>query len=429
MGIFHSTDILDVLYREWIVGAAVGRQDIAMEGVLMVTLIRGAEVFAPEHIGRADVLIEGSRISYVGEVDAGAVGRIPGADVVEAAGLRAVPGFIDPHVHITGGGGEGGFANRTPEIRVESIVSAGVTTVVGCLGTDGVTRTVAGLLAKARGLEAEGISTYIFTGNYQLPVRTITGSVAEDIVFIDKIIGAGEIAVSDQRSFQPSVAALAELVSQCFVGGLLAGKAGVVHFHVGGLDARLEPLHRLVDEHQVAPGAIYATHVARSEALFDDAILLAGKGAFVDITADSGTHDSDTHEWVAKYRARGGDMGQLTLSSDGNGSLPTFDERGKLVGLEIASQMTLYDQVFACASDDAVGLEAALSLVTANTALALKLTHKGRVRPGCDADVLLIDDANELQYVFARGQMLCREGEVLARGIESRAAGVRGDIA
>ena len=72
-----------------------------------------------------------------------------------------MPGFIDGHVHMTGGGGEGGYATRTPELSLSDAIRGGVTTIVGCLGTDGVTRSLAALLAKARALDEEGISTFI----------------------------------------------------------------------------------------------------------------------------------------------------------------------------------------------------------------------------------------------------------------------------
>ena len=71
-----------------------------------------------------------------------------------------------------GGGGEGGFSTRTPEATLSDLTTAGVTTVVGTLGTDGIARDMNALLAKARGLEEEGITTYIYTGSYRLPLRT-----------------------------------------------------------------------------------------------------------------------------------------------------------------------------------------------------------------------------------------------------------------
>lgn len=377
----------------------------------MATLIRGADVYAPEALGHQDILIEGERISFIGEIDSADVAKLPTATIIDAHGLIATPGLIDPHVHISGGGGEGGFANRTPEISVADIVSSGVTTVVGCLGTDGVTRSIAGLLAKARGLEEEGISSFIFTGNYQLPAKTLTGSVTDDIVLIDKIIGAGEIAISDSRSLQPDISELADIVSQCHVGGLLSNKAGVTHFHVGSHASRLAQLHRLIDDYPIPACAIYATHVTRSIELLKDAVNLASKGAFVDITAAD-----DTVSWVARYAEGGGDLAQLTLSSDGNGSLPVFDAQGRLTGMEIARQSTLYKQMWACAEIPGMELSDALALSTSNTARALNLERKGRLSAGCDADILLTDQRHEIQHAFARGEQTCDSGNVLIQG-------------
>ena len=377
----------------------------------MVTLLRGAEIYAPKRLGKQDILIEGQQITFIGDVSAEAVSALPNATVIDAQGLTATPGFIDPHVHIAGGGGEGGYANRTPEIRISDIVSAGVTTVIGCMGTDGVTRSHADLLAKARALETEGISTFIYTGSYQVPARTLTGSVVDDVVLIDKVIGVGEVAISDRRSFQPTVEALAELVSQSHVGGLLSGKAGVTHFHVGPYKTRLAPLHRLLDEYPIAPQAIYATHITRSPELLADAVELAAKGATVDMTASTTTTES-----VRKYVNLGGDLSRLTLSSDANGSLPNFDPDGRLIGLDVAKQTTLYEQVWACADALDIDLSQAISLVTSNTADALGLDHKGRLRAGADADILLTDDTHTIQLAFARGQEVVRDGEPQIRG-------------
>ena len=377
----------------------------------MVTLLRGAEIYAPKRLGKQDILIEGQQITFIGDVSAEAVSALPNATVIDAQGLTATPGFIDPHVHIAGGGGEGGYANRTPEIRISDIVSAGVTTVIGCMGTDGVTRSHADLLAKARALETEGITTFIYTGSYQVPARTLTGSVVDDVVLIDKVIGVGEVAISDRRSFQPTVEALAELVSQSHVGGLLSGKAGVTHFHVGPYKTRLAPLHRLLDEYPIAPQAIYATHITRSPELLADAVELAAKGATVDMTASTTTTES-----VRKYVNLGGDLSRLTLSSDANGSLPNFDPDGRLIGLDVAKQTTLYEQVWACADALDIDLSQAISLVTSNTADALGLDHKGRLRAGADADILLTDDTHTIQLAFARGQEVVRDGEPQIRG-------------
>ena len=207
-------------------------------------LIQGAAVYAPEYLGVQDVLIEGSRIRKIAD-------KIPVAEayevqVIDGNGMLLFPGFIDGHVHILGGGGEGGYHTRTPEIMLTDITSGGVTTVVGCLGTDGTTRTMASLLAKARGLEEEGITAYIYTGSYQVPVRTLTGSILDDLVLIDKVVGCGEIALSDHRSSQPTCEEFARIVGDTRVGGILSGKAGLVNIHMGDGERMLSCLRYVV---------------------------------------------------------------------------------------------------------------------------------------------------------------------------------------
>ena len=176
----------------------------------MITLLRGGHIFSPEDLGEKDILISGHKITAIADPDKI---RIDGVQTQEinATGKIIAPGFIDSHVHILGGGGEGGPSTRAPEITIEDVIRCGVTTLIGCLGTDGITRHMESLLAKAMSLEIEGITTFIFSGSYEIPVNTLTGSVRSDLVLIQKVIGAGEIAVSDHRSAQPSFDDFAQL--------------------------------------------------------------------------------------------------------------------------------------------------------------------------------------------------------------------------
>ncbi len=379
----------------------------------MITLIKNAEVYAPESLGKASILLVDQRIAKIGEVDEEAVKGL-GIDykIVDADGAYTVPGFIDPHVHLIGGGGEGGFATRTPEIQLSDMIQSGITTVVGLLGTDGTTRHMTSLLAKARGLEEEGMTTFIYTGNYAVPTTTITSSVKEDIILFDKIIGAAEIAISDSRSGQPSLHELAKIVGEARVGGMLSGKAGVTHFHTGPGKEYLSLLHQLLEEYELPASNLYATHITRSQELLDDAIRLANKGSYVDITADD-----ETGEWVAYYKKNGGDMQHLTISSDGNGSLPKFDEAGKMIGFGVASTQTLYQQVIAAVKNQALFIEEILPLVTSNTAEALKLNNKGGIQEGKDADVLILDkETLALEHVFAKGRHMLENKKLLVKG-------------
>jgi len=390
-----------------------------MEKEPMITLIQGGEVFAPAPLGKKDILLLSSRIGAL--VPPGDI-RIQGIPVreVDAAGKIILPGFIDSHVHILGGGGEGGPATRAPELAVEDAVSSGVTTVIGCLGTDGTTRHMSSLLAKARGLEAEGISTYLFTGSYEIPVVTLTGSVRSDIVFIDKIIGAGEIALSDHRSSQPAFQEFARLAAECRVGGMLAGKAGALHCHLGDGPRKLEYLFRLAEETEIPVTQVIPTHVNRNPELLEEALRFVLRGGTIDLTAGADPASDEDMVSVASAvrfcRESKVALDRLTVSSDGNGSMPVFDGKGNLRRLTIASQKSLMDNFRHLLQEGILDLEEAIPLFSTTPARFYKLGSKGEIRPGKDADLCLLDENFRLTDVFARGRMTMEEGKLLVRG-------------
>jgi beta-aspartyl-dipeptidase (metallo-type) len=385
----------------------------------MLTLIRGAEVVAPEPLGRRDILLAGGVIEAV--AGPGRLG-LTGLDVevVEAKGRTLVPGLIDPHVHILGGGGEGGPTTRAPEIRIEDIVASGVTTVIGCLGTDGVTRHMTSLLAKARALELEGVSTFILAGSYDVPVRTLTGSVRSDLILIDKVIGAGEIAVSDHRSAQPTFEEIARLAAECRVGGMLGGKAGVLHLHLGDGRRGLELLFRLIRETEIPVTQVIPTHITRNRDLFVQGLDWVAAGGSVDVTVgpepSPGDPDVPFEELVATFGTRGLPFTRLTASSDGNGSMPVFDGAGRLVRLTVASQADLARTFRESVRRGILPLETAVRIFSTNAADFYKLGRKGRIEPGRDADLLLLDADLALVEVFARGRRVVANGTLRAKG-------------
>jgi len=385
----------------------------------MLTLIRGGEVFGPEPLGPKDVLVAGGLIEAIrapGRLETGGLE----AEVVDAAGRIVVPGLIDPHVHILGGGGEGGPATRAPEIRVEDIVASGVTSVIGCLGTDGITRHMTSLLAKARALDAEGVSTFIFSGSYDIPVRTLTGSVRSDLVLIDKVLGAGEIAVSDHRSSQPTFDEIARLAAECRVGGLLGGKAGVLHLHLGDGSRGLDLLFRLIRETEIPVTQVIPTHISRNLRLFEQGLAWAAAGGAIDITVGPDPVPSDPdvgfEDVLAAFERRGLPLSRITASSDGNGSMPVFDADGRLVRLTIATQKDLLRKLREIVQKGLAPLETAVRLFSTNAADFYKLVRKGRVEAGRDADLLILDRELRPVDVFARGRRMMAAGRLLARG-------------
>lgn len=385
----------------------------------MAILIQNGNVFAPEPLGRKDILVAAGSIEAV--ADPGRI-RIEGfdLDILDAAGKRVLPGLVDPHVHILGGGGEGGPATRAPEIRVEDIVSSGVTTVIGCLGTDGVTRHMTSLLAKARALQAEGVSTFIFSGSYEVPVRTLTGSVRSDLVVIDKVIGAGEIAVSDHRSSQPTFDEIARLAAECRVGGMLGGKAGILHLHLGDGERKLEFLFRLVRETEIPAGQVVPTHANRNLELFGESLLWVAAGGSIDVTVgpDPGPGDPDVslEDCIAAFIEKGLSLDRLMASSDSNGSLPVFDKSGKLVRLTVATEKDFFRKFRDLVLRKVLPLDKAVRLFSTNAADFYKLDRKGRIEPGRDADLVLVDEDLILTDVLARGKRMMSGGRLLVRG-------------
>lgn len=102
----------------------------------MIKLLKNANVYAPEKLGKKDILIEGEKILLMQDTIEGYEG-LPGVETYDLEGKTVVPAYIDMHVHITGGGGEQGPASRVPESQLSEFFKNGITTVVGLLGTDG----------------------------------------------------------------------------------------------------------------------------------------------------------------------------------------------------------------------------------------------------------------------------------------------------
>jgi beta-aspartyl-dipeptidase (metallo-type) len=377
----------------------------------MFVLLKGAQVFAPEDRGVMDVLICGEKIVHMATEITNPEG-VGDVQVLDASGLLLTPGLIDQHVHMIGGGGEGGPATRTPEVQLSQITSAGVTTLVGVLGTDGTTRSMEALLAKAKALEIEGLTTYVYTGAYQIPTPTITGSVRDDVLLIDKVIGVGELAISDHRSAQPTTRDVLKLAAEARVGGMLGGKPGLCHLHVGPGPAGLQPIFEMLEMSEIPVTQFTPTHCDRSPALVEQSIRFAKMGGKVDLTAGSRTADT-----IVDMLAAGAPLANITFSSDGNGSMPRFDAQGNFIGLGVGSLRTLLQVVRNLVNDKGLCLSDALRPVTTNVAETLRISNnKGCLRVGADADLLVLDDDLQVHGVFARGQRMVWNGEVLVRG-------------
>ncbi|WP_409291710.1 beta-aspartyl-peptidase [Peribacillus sp. SCS-37] len=388
----------------------------------MLTIIKNGEIFAPEYLGKKDILIADSKIAMIDESIEVPAGLEEITVVVDAAQKLVVPGFIDSHVHIMGGGGEGSYKTRTPEMQLTDATLAGITTVIGVIGTDGTTRTMPSLIAKARALEEEGITSYVQTGSYQVPVKTLTGKIEDDIILIDKVIGAGEIAISDHRSSQPTAEELARIASAARLGGMLSGKAGIVNIHIGDSRDHFKVIEEAVEKTDLPIRQFYPTHVNRNPHLFEEAIRYAKKGGYVDFTTSTISKFLEGGEMKCSKGLRlmleaGVSPDSITFTSDGQASLPDFNEEGDLVGLTIGKCSSLYKEVRDAVLDEGIALETAIKVITENPAAILKLTKKGRIEKGRDADLVILEkNTLEINTVAALGRIMVRDGKAIVKG-------------
>ncbi|WP_313495894.1 beta-aspartyl-peptidase [Pseudoxanthomonas mexicana] len=384
---------------------------------MTTTLIRNAEVYAPESLGRRDLLLGGGKVLWIG-TDAPDLPAAFGAQVLDLGGRRLLPGLIDGHVHVTGGGGEAGFASRVPAPTLSRYTRGGVTTVVGLLGTDDVARGTRELVAHVNALREEGLSAWGYAGGYHLPPATLTGSVRADLVFIDCLIGVGELSISDHRSSQPTLDELLRIASEAHVAGLMTGKAGIVHLHLGDGSRGLDLVRRALDQSELPPRVFNPTHVNRRKALFEEAIALARRGCSIDITAfpvDEGEDAWSAADALVRYLDSGAPRDRVTVSSDAGGCLPCFDAQGRVCSMDVGHSGALVDTLRELLARG-IALQDALPAFTSNVAGLLRLPGKGRIAVGADADLVALDASGAVTDVFAGGRPHLRDGAVLRRG-------------
>lgn len=383
----------------------------------MLTLLRNVEIFAPEPRDAQHLLVGGGKVLWMGR-DVPSLPAALGVVERDLGGRRVVPGLVDGHVHLTGGGGESGPESRVPPVPLSRFTRGGVTTVVGVLGTDDLTRTTGSLVAAARGLVAEGLSAWCHTGGYHLPPVTLTGSVRGDITHVDRIIGVGEVAVSDHRSSQPTLDELLRVASDAHVAGLMTGKAGILHLHLGDGPRGLGLVREALDRSELPPRVFNPTHVNRRRALFDEAMELAERGACVDVTAfpvGPGEDAWSAEDALLRYLGAGLPPERITVSSDGGGCLPVFDADGRVTDMEVGSPGALAAALRELL-DRGQALERVLPAFTSNPADLLRLPDKGRIEAGGDADLVVLNPNGEITDVMSMGRWHVVDGRPVVRG-------------
>lgn len=382
----------------------------------MIKLLKNANIYAPEPLGVKDILIVDETICRIADKIEGYEG-LPDVETFDLEGKTVVPGYIDMHVHITGGGGEQGPASRVPESQLSIFTTNGITTVVGLLGTDGITRSIENLVAKARALNDEGMTAYTLTSAYGYPPVTMTGSVEKDIMMITPMIGV-KVAVSDHRSSNPTGEDLIALATAARRAGLLSNTPGLVTMHMGSGKGRLNPIFYVLDNSDVSPKNLLPTHMLRSPELIEDGVELVRRGGYIDCTV--GCTPEEMEEGAAQIadllNREGVNADHVTMSTDAFGSQPKFNEIGECIGLTYASPKYLHQTVQSLVRRG-LPLEEVLKMVTSTPAdLLAKKGVKGCVAEGADADILVLGEELAIESLFMRGKTAVLNGKVLMKG-------------
>lgn len=380
-------------------------------------LLSNADLHVPESLGHGHVLLAGGRIAWLG-TERPSLDRRLGVVEHDLEGRRLIPGLLDAHVHLTGGGGEAGYGTRVAPVPLSRFTRGGITTVVGVLGTDDLTRFPAELLATTRGLRDQGLTAWCLTGGYHFPPVTLTGSVRGDIVHLDPVIGVGELALSDHRSSQPTLDELLRVAAEAHVGGMMSGKAGIVHLHLGDGPRGLDLVRQAISGSEIPARVFNPTHVNRRRQLFEEAMTLVATGATVDLTAFPVAEGEDAwtaEEALCRYWDAGLPAERITVSSDGGGCLPAFDGEGRVASMEVGDPGTLAGTLRTVLARGRP-LAQALPPFTSNVARLLRLPAKGQIRVGADADLVVLDQDGGIRDVMARGRWHVRDGAAVLHG-------------
>jgi beta-aspartyl-dipeptidase (metallo-type) len=196
----------------------------------------------------------------------------------------------------------------------------------------------------------------------------------------------------------------------------MTGKAGILHLHLGDGERGLSMVREALQTAEIPARTYNPTHVNRRKALFAEACDLTQQGCWVDVTAfETGDVGYEPADALARYLQSDFPQDKLTISSDGGGCLPCFNEQGHMTKMDFASSSSM-TQVFYDLVDSGIAIDKVLPYFTSNVATLMNFGHKGRLSVGADADLLILDNKQRIDHVMAQGQWHVYAKQIVRKG-------------
>ncbi len=205
-------------------------------------------------------------------------------------------------------------------------------------------------------------------------------------------------------------------VADARVAGMLSGKAGIINIHLGDGSRKIDLLRRTLKETEIPITQFLPTHVNRNPELFEECVYYAKDGGYIDFT---GSEDPDFWEetdgevrfskGLKRLLEEGVNQNNFTLSSDGQGSMPIFNDKKEYVGIGIGKSTSLIKAIKECVFRESIPLETAIRAITSNPAKILKLNKKGKIEANMDADLCMLDENLDVDTVIAKGKIMVQD--------------------
>ncbi|MGF1860962.1 beta-aspartyl-peptidase, partial [Photobacterium profundum] len=218
-----------------------------------------------------------------------------------------------------------------------------------------------------------------------------------------------------------SVEELIRIASEVRVASMLANKPGIIVVHMGNSKETLKLIDQALENSDIPIKHFLPTHVNRNDNLLNDAIKFALKGGSIDLTSgvdpNLGAKGAvNPSKAIIQALEAGVNLDQLTLSSDGNGSIPEFDDNGNMSGMGIAGFDSLLGTIRELIAAG-LPLEKSWNTVSSNVASRLKLDDRGCLEINQMADLVFLNEADlALTLTIAKGKVLFKQNEYCVKG-------------